>query len=378
MAKEGLFDRLVQHQVSLERAKAGEVLRIKKILSKLDNDIEREILRLPANYTQRQLNSLIKRISNQADIFYAKTVQTSLNEIAETVVSFETEFAFETARDFLQGGAATKRTNPITTLKRVNSEKYQGHRLATWNRRLGRDKSKRVESQLRTIAASKNKGVDNLLVGAKKAMRVSNSNSQGITRAYFDQASNFARDDVYLQNDDRVKQIIWSSILDSRTTLICAARSNLRYDAITKEPIGHNLEWGEGVGRIHFGCRSIGIPVDEEDIITSGSGKDFKFQDGTKTAFGADEDYERGDNKNSQGRVYKNATKDNFLEKQLVDANTNYETWLRRQPKPFIQDTLGVNRAERFLKRKEPLSSFVVPNGTELTVKQLNKKLGKL
>lgn len=377
MASDGLFDRIVQHQVGLERAKAGEVKRIKKILGKVDSDVEKLILALPANYTQRQLDSLINKIKKTNNAFYATTLQKSLNEIAETVVSLETDFAFVTVRDFLEGPQTTVKPNPILTLKKVKAEKFQGHRLDTWNRKLGRDKSVRIERQLRTIAAEGG-DVNQLANGAKTAMRVSNNNSQSVVRAYFDQSSNLSRDDVYLQNDDKVKEIIWSSILDSGTTITCGVRSNKRYNAVTKEPIGHDNAWGEGPGRIHFGCRSVGIPVDENEIITSGSGAGFKFSSGTQTAIGAEKGYARGDNSNNQGRRYKLPTKSNFLEKQLVSGSTDYETWLRRQPKAFVQDALGVNRAERFLKGKEPLRSFVVPDGTELTVKQLNKKLGEI
>lgn len=377
MAKEGLFDRLVQHQVGLERAKAGEIKRVRKVLSKLDNDIEREILKLPANYTKRQLENVIKKIERTTIAFHSKTLQKVFNEISETVVSFETEFAFETVEKFLEGKGEIKKPNPIITLNKVNQRKYQGNKLSVWNKKLGQDKIKRVSLQLRTIAAN-NGDVEKLLQGAKTAIRASNNNSQSVTRAYFDQASNFSRDAVYLQNDSRVKEIIWSSILDSATTITCMVRSNKRYDAVTKEPIGHDAEWGEGPGRIHFGCRSVGIPVDENEIITSGEGAGFKFSEGTKTAIGAEKDYEKGDNKNSQGKRYKLPSKNNKLEKQLVNANTDYETWLKKQPRAFVQDTLGTNRAKRFLDGNEKLSSFVIPDGTELTVKQLNKRLGKI
>ena len=65
----------------------------------------------------------------------------------------------------------------------------------------------------------------------------------------------------------------------------------------------------------------------------------------------------------------------NELEKQVISADVDYESWMREQPVEFVEDSLGVGKADAFL-GGEPLQSFVVNDGRELTLKQLMKKVG--
>ena len=382
MAKEksttATLNRLLRHQIQIERAKSGEIKRVRSVLSKVDDQIALLILKLPKNYTQRDINKLVKDINNLTNSFYAKTVQKTFDQIKETVVSFETDFSFVTVRDFLEGEEAAKTVSKQKVLNRVNKEKFQGKTLDNWNKRLAKDKAKRVEVEIRNSAIT-NASPSRIASAAKKGIRAANNNSQAVTTAYFNQSSNISRDQVYSENDTRVLEIVWNSVLDSGTTLTCGVRSNKRYDAITKEPIGHNAEWREGPGKIHFGCRSVGVPIDADGIITQGSGKDFKYDEGSRTALGAEDGYERGDYKSSEtGKRYQRHTDKNFIERQVVSANTDYETWLRTQPREFVEDVLGPSKAERFLDQNLSLNKFVVPSGRELTVKQLNQKLGAI
>lgn len=372
-----ILNRTLQHQVGIERAKAGEVKRIKKILGKVDNDILAAILSLPENYTKRDIDSLIVTIDGLTSSFYSRTVQSAFNEIAETVVSFETDFAFTTVDEFLDGDEPAQEVSKQGVLTKVNNTKYQGKTLEVWNQKLAIDKAKRIERQIK-IATVAGDPPEKIATSAKRGIRASNNNSQSVTAAYFNQASNISRDEVYSQNDSRVKQIVWSSILDSGTTITCGVRSNKRYDAKTKAPIDHNNQWKEGPGKIHFGCRSVPVPIDAEGVITSGPGADFKYSEGSKTAIGADENYERGDNLKKDGKRFKIPTKNNELQKEVVSANLDYEDWLRSQPREFVEDAIGVNKAERFLDQGLSLNTFVVPSGRELSVKQLNKKLGAI
>lgn len=374
MAVDTVFDRVVRHQVQVERAKAGEVNRINKIIKSNDQEILALISGLPDNYTQRQINALIKKINILNADYYRSVVAVSLENVAKTVVSFETDFSEETVAKFLDKEIPTKKTSKKETLARVLSTGYDGHKLPTWVDRLAKDKSKRIERQIRTVTVDGG-APSKIATSAKKAIRTSNSNNQAVTKTYVNQSVNFSRDDVYLANDDKVHQILWSTILDAGTTLTCGVRSNKRYDAKTKEPIGHPYEWGAGPGLIHWGCRSLGIPVDKDDIITSGTGEGFVVGSGSRTAIGAEKGYERGENKNAQGKRYKIPSKNNALEKEVVSGKTDYESWLKRQPKAFVQDAIGVTKADAFLSGKANLGDFVVQDGRELSVKQLEKKL---
>jgi len=370
-----LFDRVIRHQVQIERAKAGEVKTVNKIISTNDKEIIALISSLPENHTQVQLDSLLKKIGKINKNYYKQVVADYLdNVVAPTTVSFETDFAEQTVEKFLSDGDPVSKVSKKETTNKVLKEKYDGHKLSTWVSKLAIDKTKRISSSIKAVPI-KDRSASKVLSVSKKAIRNANSNNQSVTKAYVNQSVNVSRDEVYLQNDKFVTEIIWSSILDGGTTITCGVRSNKRYDAKTKEPIGHDNAWNNGPGLIHWGCRSVGIPVNKDNIITSGSGKGFPIDSGSRTAIGADTGYERGDNKKADGKRFKIPSVNNELQKEVVSATTDYETWLKRQPRAFVQDSIGVAKADAFLSGKAKLGDFVVKDGTELSVKQLEKQL---
>lgn len=369
-----LFDRVVRHQVQIERLKSGESNRVNKIIKANDEEILSFISSISENYTQKEINSLIKLIKDTNSAYYSSVVAKTLRSLAVSIVSFETEFSENTLTKFLSPEIPTRIVSRKETLGRVLNEKYDGKKLSGWIAALSKDKTKRLEKQIR-MSTTSGDSPEKILISAKKAISVSNSNNQAVTRAYINQSVNISRDEVYSRNDEKVVEIIWSSILDGGTTLTCGVRSNKRYDAKTKEPIGHNNDWNGGPGIIHWGCRSIGIPADKDNLIASGSGEGYLVGSGSRTAIGAEKGYERGDNKNEQGKRFKIPSKNNSLEVEVVSGRTSYETWLKTQPKAFVEDAIGVTKANAFLSGKATLGDFVVESGRELTVKQLTEKL---
>lgn len=363
-----ILDRIIAHQVKLERAKAGEVKTIRNLLSSLDQRIIDVLSNLPENYTQRQLNNALLQIKVLSEIFYTTDMVDALEKVARSTVSIEIPFTTETVDTYLNpDGTAVNRPRNRDVLEQGFSQKYEGKTLQTWTNLLGVDKSNRIQKAVRTAAVDRG----DLVQVAKQQIRNANNNADTVTRAHVNQFSNVSRDSVYEGNDDKVTTIVWSTILDSRSTVTCGARSNQKYDSKTKEPIDHDNDWGGGPGRIHWNCRSVGIPTDDDGVITSGPVAGHKFTSGTKTAIGAEKGYERGGNETVVGTVAKIPTDNNQLEKELISGHTNYETWLRTQPKAFVEDTLGVGKAELFVNQKVSLQSFVVEDGRELTLEQM-------
>lgn len=83
-----------------------------------------------------------------------------------------------------------------------------------------------------------------------------------------------ARQVVYDENTDIIQGWIQVSTLDSRTTLLCAARDNLAWDK-DKQPVGHNQDFK--YPPLHPNCRSImspwlyssdDLPKDKRDKLT--------------------------------------------------------------------------------------------------------------
>lgn len=375
--KTNIFDEVVRHQIQLERAKVGETKRVQATVKALDPEIRAIFNRLPENYNIRQLNIALKKIDALITSYYAKTVIPTLEQVSATVVDFEVEFAEKTIESYLlKDGEVLKKVNRAKTSREALTQTYQGHRLSTWTKQLGRTKSRSIASVARSKALNDKATPAQLASSVSGAVRKSNNAAKAVTEGYVSQSANIAHDRAYAQNEEWVEEIIWSTILDSRTTVTCGVRSNKRYDAVTKAPIDHDNEWGAGPGLIHWGCRSFPIPT-RKNGKTLVNGEFVNWKDGDRTAIGAEKGYERGDNKKQDGKVYHIPTANNKLEVEVVSASTDYETWLRRQPKAFVQDTLGVTRAELFLTDNVKLDKFVVESGRELTVKQLENQLKK-
>lgn len=369
-----VFDVMARHQIAIERAKSGESKRIFSTVSAIDNDIKNIINSLPENYTQRQLEKAISSIDLLVATYYQKTVLTTLESSAATIVSFEVEISEDVLKEFLiPEGEKIAPVNKAQTLNKTLATSYQGKKLSTWTKQLGTQKTKDVSSMMRTKAAE-NATPSDMSSGVRLAVQKSNTASKSISDAYVNQSVNVSRDEVFSKNPEWVEEILWSSILDGNTTLTCGVRSNLRYNAKTKQPIDHDNEWGGGPGRIHWGCRSLGVPLAAGGKMLV-DGKYVSWQTGGKTAIGAEKDYERGDNLTALGKKAKLPNANNKLEIQDVKASLNYESWLKQQPRAFIEDTLGVKKAAQFIDGKQSLQRFVVENGRELTVKELEKKL---
>ena len=361
-----LFSAVVSHQIGLERAKAGETKAMRKLLAEIDKKVIAEFSSLPAGFTNGQLNAVIAKINNDVELFYSDKVISLLGNVGRRTVDIEVDFARNVVDRYLSGGEFVATPVKDDVFAKGMAMPYQQKTLPNWGRDLATDKINRINSAAKT--AKLMNGDIGAAVG--KQIKIANHNADTITKAYINQFSNVSRDAVYQENNNFVDKISWSSILDHSTTITCGVRSNKRYDAATKEPIGHIHKWEGGPGIIHFNCRSMGIPENKSGKIASGTGKGEKIVDGERTAIGGEKGYKRGDNKTSRGKVAKIPTVSNSLEKQIVPADLDYESWLKTQPKQFVEDVLGVKKAELFLDEKVSLGKFVVADGTELTLQQ--------
>lgn len=365
-----LFDDVIKHQIGTERIKAGEVKRILKLLKDLDERIIAILLSLPENYTQIQLTAAIKRIRGITRAFYASKVLSALNSVGRKATSMEVDFAESTVKKYLAGDELVSAPKKRDVFDAGINTKYQGRLLTKWVDDLAIDKIARVRDTVRTLGVE-NAKPSKIAAQTRQQIKVANNNASTITRSYVNHFTNISRDKTYEINPKIVEVLIWSNILDSRTTITCGVRSNKKYDPVTKAPIGHDNLWSGGPGVIHFGCRSVPIPTNAKNVIVAGPSKGKKFDEGEKTAIGGQGDYERGGNENKAGKVAKIPTKNNELEKQIVPATLDYDDWLRRQPRPFVEDSIGVGKARLFLDEKVPLQKFTVPDGRELTFEQL-------
>lgn len=152
--------------------------------------------------------------------------------------------------------------------------------------------------------------------------------AQALVSTIIAHASSAARLATYEANADLVSQYQWVSTLDGLTSIICMGRDGNVYDV--------------GVGPMppaHFNCRSTTIPI-------------------------VDKKY-RIDIKGNRPSIGANGT-------EIVPSNTRYSTWLRSQPKSFIDEALGKARSKLFRESVVTLDRFTDPTGKMYTLSQLD------
>lgn len=160
--------------------------------------------------------------------------------------------------------------------------------------------------------------------------------AETIARTATNTIGNAGRQAVYDANTDVLNGVVWLSTLDSRTSLVCSARSGLTWSLPDYKPRGHTIPWNGGPPA-HFGCRSVSIPAINPDVLDLPAGQ-------RSSAFGP------------------------------VAADITFDDFLKSQPAAFADDVLGKGRAELWRGGKITLQQLVSNRGNPLTLKQLRER----
>ena len=144
-----------------------------------------------------------------------------------------------------------------------------------------------------------------------------------------------AKREVYRENTDIIDGYRWVSTLDSLTSLICASRDGNVYKNIETDP----------APAAHYNCRSTTVPIVKQKYNLGAK------LDGKRPSLGA------------------NGAKEQ-------SAKLTYGGWLKKQPKEFIDEALGVERSALFRSGKISIDKFVDPTGRTYTLSELNSMAG--
>lgn len=154
-----------------------------------------------------------------------------------------------------------------------------------------------------------------------------------LVRTVANGAADTAKRELYRENADILKGERWTSTLDGRTSAVCRARDGELY------PVGHGPRTPA-----HWNCRSVRVPVVKDELQIPGF-------EGERPVNGAD----------GPG---------------TVSARTTYAGFLRSQPREFVDEVLGPERAKMFLSGKVKLSDMVNRYGEPLTLAELRAREG--
>lgn len=136
---------------------------------------------------------------------------------------------------------------------------------------------------------------------------------------------------VYAANSSVIKALVSNAILDNRTTELCAAYHMKQWEFETKQPIGHNLPY-RATPR-HIRCRSRHTVVLKENVR-------------------------------------------NGIDGQAPQDRT-FDEFLRSKSREYLNEYLGVGRAQLYLDKKLSMTELLDQQGNPLTLAELKARYGR-
>lgn len=343
----------LKRMVALNRSIEGVTSKTYNELNKLHKTIIKEIEKEFGSVNSKTLKELTRLLQNQIHEYHISDLKPSVDETFNSIISKELIWASSNLEIFT--GTQANILNDAAVANRALKKTYQGHTFNFWFNAADKTSTIKLENILRQSYVT-GATTQETIQQVEGVLNRTGNDIKTLTRSYLQHASSQAREEVYDANGDVIEGFFWVATLDHRTTAnICGVRDGRLYDSNHK-PIGHSLPWGDGPGRIHFNCRSsyvvklVGMP-DVRDYLT-------------RAAIESGENYERGDNVNSKGKVRnpnKNEREKGIFEVNQVGAKTNFESYLKRQNIDFIADVLGNKKlAEDFKSGKVDLMEIAL------------------
>lgn len=181
--------------------------------------------------------------------------------------------------------------------------------------------------------------VKQLIAAGGQSTAVANNQVMALVRTSINQVANTASQQVYEANQDITKKYRYVATLDTRTSSICRALD------------GREFSYGQGpMPPQHFNCRSTTVPVIDYE------GLGFSPPPPARRA-------------SMDGQV---------------PANQSYGDWLSKQSKETQEEVLGKGKTAYFNRLsdkygpKDAIAKLVRDDGSELTLKDLQKRYGKI
>lgn len=338
MSEIELRDAILRHALQLQRLSAGDAREVEAILRELERDLkvllQSEALSRADKAAIRSLISEAEDIINPAYVRLAGTVDT--HGLAVIV-------AEKTAEVMSQGGIAALAPSAERLASLTKNVLIEGSPLSKWWKAQAVNLATRFAAQVRmgVLAGETNDKIVRRLVGGRGEvglMPVARRHARTLVHSSIMSAANNARLATFRRNSRLIAGVRWLATLDSNTCKRCAALDGQAWDLEGKPRKDTTVSFI--LPPAHAACRCVASPIPKS------------FRDlGLK----ADEPGE-GTRASSEGPV---------------PASTTFAEFLKRQPRPFVEDVLGVKRAKMWESGKITLRDLVSGTGRELTLDEI-------
>ena len=307
-----ITDIATRHQVLLERLKAGKVRDYQKVAKWFERDLIAQANSLGVNslneLTKKELNSLIS-YSTALNKKYQKVIVDDLDSDLKKLAKDDAIFEEKTINSTIKGVKATSAANLAYAAALTSPISATGELLQPFVKNWSQTRINQVNGVIRK--GYKEGQTLSQMTQAIRGTRANNfkdgltnlqtRQAQAVIRTAVQHVSATARLTTWEQNKDIIVAYKWRSTLDGRTTQQCRSLD------------GREFEMGKGpMPPIHINCRSTFVYVTDPAL-----GLDALDEEGTRSALGGS-----------------------------VSSKDTYYDWLKRQPRGFQEQAIGVQRTK--------------------------------
>ncbi len=355
---ERLRDEAIAHAIWVSRYGAGVANRMLKTLNDTDAELSARLLvaleEMPhERFTVKRFESLlgsVRVLNRQAVTAMQDSLSDELMEFSRHEARYQLSLFDALLPDPVLKHYPLQAITPEMVYAAAMAQPLQGRLLNEWVSGLEADRMTRILNAVRRgyLAGDTTEEIARHVRGHVNrgyrdgALQMSRANAMSIARTAVSHLAAIARNSFAEANSDIIDCKQWLSTLDNRTTPLCMVRDRHQY-TLDNKPVGHQIPYLQGPGKIHFCCRStetlvlkswreLGIDVDDMD-------------EGTRASMDGQ-----------------------------VPAGTTYGEWLQRQPYTRQVQVLGENRARMMRDGEITFDEFFNDKGEWLTLEQLRER----
>lgn len=350
-------DELIRHAVGLDGYSNNVVSRILAILNRSDRRMFAELIEAladvdPLTFKAERLASMLASVRAIITAGAAEAGAKLLDELRE-FVDYETAYLHQMLLANTPAAVHVAAVSANAVYSAAMSRPFQGVLLKeVWNdvadqkMKLVRQsiaqgylEGKTTDQIIRELRGTKAKGFTDGLV--QKSRR----DVEAVVRTAIGHTAGNAQDGFYEKNADVIKGLKWSSTLDLRTTPQCRIRDGKLYTPDTHKPMGHEIPWGAGPGRLHWRCRSASVPQVKSNKELGIDLPDLELRNKTRAS----------------------------MDGQVAN-DTSYGDWLKQQTAARQNEVLGPARARLMREGKLDLADMYSNKGVFLTLDELRAR----
>lgn len=277
-----LANSFVTMTANFQRLSASEVIVVQGILKDLELDIVKKLEANPnmTEWRKSRYNALLAQTRDQIQATYGKITNQHQSFLAATAESAgkATEQVFKGVGVPLQSVMIT----PEQWKALASRSLIEGAPSAAWwakqsqnlqdafiqQMRIGYASGESIQQLVARVRGTPTGKKNNYIINGKKhvyvefqggIMDTGTRQAEALVRTSIQKIAADAQMEMFRQNADVIKGVMWLSTLDSRTTPLCRARDGLLYD-LDGKPIGHKQSFLGGPPA-HWNCRSTLVPV---------------------------------------------------------------------------------------------------------------------